>query len=62
MSLRILSRQFISYNGMLYKRVPDGVHLICVDRDEARELMEIIHKGVCGPHINKTILAKNIAR
>ena len=35
MSLRMLSRQFINYNGMLYKRAPTGVHLRCVDKDEA---------------------------
>ena len=34
-SLRMLSRQFISYNGILYKREPIGVHLRCVDKDEA---------------------------
>ena len=46
MSLKMLSRQFISYNGMLYKRAPTGVHLRCVDKNEARKLMQAIHKGV----------------
>ena len=58
----MLSRQFISYNGMLYKRVPIGVHLRCVDKYEAQKLMEEIHEGVYGPHMNEMILAKNIAR
>ena len=44
-SLRMLSRQFISYNGMLYKRASTGVHLRCVDKDEAQKLMEAIHEG-----------------
>ena len=35
MSLRMLSRQFINHNGMLYKRAPTGVHLRCVDKVEA---------------------------
>ena len=33
-----------------------------MDRDKARELIEAIHKGVCGLHMNKTVLAKKIAR
>ena len=62
MSLRMLSRQFISHNGMLYKRVPTGVHLRCVDKDEAQKLMEVIHEGVCRPHMNEIVMAKKIAR
>ena len=61
MSMRMLSRQFINYNRMLYKRAPTGVHLRCVDKDEAQKLMEAIHEGVCGPHMNGTVLAKKIA-
>ena len=62
MSLRMLSRYFIGHDGMLYKRAPTGVHLRCVDKDEARKIMEAIHEGVCGPHMNGTVLAKKIAR
>ena len=61
MSLRMFSPQFISYNGMLYKRAPTRVHLRCVDKDKAQKLMEVIHEGVCGPHMNGTVLAKKIA-
>ena len=61
MSLRMLSRQFINYHGMLYKRMPTGVHLRCVDKDEAQKLMEVVHEGVCRPHMNGIILAKKIA-
>ena len=57
-SLRILSYQFISYNGMLYKKAPTRVHLRCVDKNEAQELTRM----VCGLHLNGTILAKKIAR
>ena len=62
MSLRMLSRQFISYNRMLYKRAPTRVHLRCVDKDEAQKLMETIYEGVCGPQMNGIVLAKKIAR
>ena len=47
---------------MLYKRVPVRVHLRCVDKTEAQRLMEEIYKGVYGPYMNGTILAKKIAR
>ena len=62
MLLRMPSRQFISHNGMLYKRVSTGVHLRCVDKDEAQKLMEAIYEGVCRTHMNGTVLAKKIAR
>ena len=62
MSLRMLSHQFINHNRMLYKRAPTGVHLRCVEKDESHKLMDAIHEGVCGPHMNGTMLAKKIAR
>ena len=61
MSLRMLSRQFLSYNGMLYKRVLTRVHLRCVDKDEAHQLMEAVHEGVCDTHMNEIVLAKKTA-
>ena len=57
----MLSRQFISYNEMLYKRASTGVHLRCMDKDEAQKLMEEVHEGVFGPHMSGIILAKKIA-
>ena len=62
MSLRMLSCQFISYNRILYKRAPTRVHLMCVDKDEDHQLIEEVHEGVYGPHMNGTVLAKKIAR
>ena len=46
---------------MLYKRMPTGVHLRCVGEEEAQKLMEAIHEGVCGPHMNDIVLANKIA-
>ena len=46
---------------MLYKRAPSGVHLRCVNKDEAQKIMEEVHEGFYSPHINGTILAKKIA-
>ena len=42
--------------------MPTGVHLRCVDKDEAQKLMEVVHEGVCRPHMNGTVLTKKIAR
>ena len=61
MSLRMLSRHFITYQEMLYKRMATGVHLRCVDKDEAQKLIEVVHKGVYRAHMNGTVLAKKIA-
>ena len=62
MSLRMLSPQFISFQGMLYKIMPTGVHLRCVDKNKAQKLIEAVHEGVCGVHMNGMVLAKKIAR
>ena len=61
-SLKILSRQFISHLSMLYKRMPTGMHLRCVDKEEAQTIMEAMHASVCGSHMNGTVLAKKITR
>ena len=60
-SLRFMSQQFIIHKGMLYKRMPTGVHLRCIGKEEAQKLMEAIHEGVCGPHMNGMVLVKKVA-
>ena len=35
----------------LYRRRPNGVKLKCVSREEVKELLAEIHKGMCGSHI-----------
>ena len=62
MPLKVLSRQFINYLGMLYKRMPTGIHLRFVDKEEAQTIMETVHAGVYGPYMNETVLAKKITR
>ena len=42
--------------------MPIGVHLRCVDKDEAQKLIEAVYEGVYGTHMNGTVLAKKIAR
>ena len=58
----MLSWQFINFQGMLYKRMPIGVHLRCMDKNEAHKLIVAVHEGVYGVHMNGTVLAKKIAR
>ena len=58
----MLSQQFISFQGMLYKRMPTRVHLRCVDKNEAQKFIEVVNEGVCGVHMNGMALAKKIAR
>ena len=42
--------------------MPTGVYLRYVDKNEAQKLIEVVHEGVCGVHMNGTVLAKKIAR
>ncbi|XP_015162027.1 uncharacterized protein K02A2.6-like [Solanum tuberosum] len=51
------------FNGeVLYKRTPDLGLLRCVDAAEATKLLEEVHAGVCGTHMNRFTLAKKILR
>ena len=47
---------------MLYKRMPTDMHLRCVHKNEAQKLIEAMHEGVCGVHMNGPVMAKKIAR
>ena len=60
--LRKLVAQFISFEGVLYKRMLDGTQLRCIDEKEAEEVMQEIHAGECGTHMNGLALAKKIMR
>ncbi|XP_070002915.1 uncharacterized protein [Nicotiana sylvestris] len=51
-TLRRLSNHFFHSGGNLYRRTPDLVLLRCVDAKEASKLLEEIHAGICGPHMN----------
>ncbi|XP_015159543.1 uncharacterized protein K02A2.6-like [Solanum tuberosum] len=52
----------IFLNGeVLYKRTPDLGLLRCVDAAEATKLLEEVHAGVCGMHMNGFTLAKKIS-
>ncbi|PKI59074.1 hypothetical protein CRG98_020529 [Punica granatum] len=44
----------------LYRRSFDATLLRCVDENEAQRLMEEVHEGNCGPHMNGLMLAKKL--
>ncbi|XP_070036282.1 uncharacterized protein [Nicotiana tomentosiformis] len=54
-----LSNHFFQSGGILYRRTPDLGLIRYVDAKEASKLLEAIHSGTCGPHMNGFVLAKN---
>ena len=61
-TLRLLATQYVLCGSVLYRRSYDGVHLRCVDKEEMEKLIKEVHQGVCGPHMNGRMLAKNIVQ
>ncbi|XP_070025961.1 uncharacterized protein [Nicotiana sylvestris] len=58
--LRRLSNHFFHSGGNLYRRTPDLGLLRCVDAKEASNLLEDVHAGTYGSHMNGFFLAKKI--
>ncbi|XP_058217334.1 uncharacterized protein LOC131328405 [Rhododendron vialii] len=61
-ALQRMAAQYIICGGILYRRSHCGMHKLCIYGAEARRVMEEIHEGVCGPHMNGMMLAKKILR
>ena len=40
----------------------DSIHLHCLKKEEAKKVMEEVHQGICGPHMNGRMLAKKILK
>ena len=57
-TIRRLANGFFFSRDVLYKRTLDLNLLICVDAEEAEKIMNEVHAGVCGPHMNGYVLAK----
>jgi hypothetical protein len=45
------SRMYYLIDGVLYRQCANGMIMKCISREEGIELIEDIHKGVCGSHI-----------
>ncbi|XP_070022109.1 uncharacterized protein [Nicotiana sylvestris] len=61
-TLRRLSNHFFQRERNLYRGTPDLGLLRCVDAKEASKILEDVHAGTCGPHMNSFVLAKKILR
>ncbi|XP_070046487.1 uncharacterized protein [Nicotiana tomentosiformis] len=60
--IRRLANSFFLSGEVLYKRTLDLNLLRCVDAKEAEKIMNEVHSGVCGLHMNGYVLAKKILR
>ena len=54
--------RFMILNYTLYKRGFSMPYLKCVDEDEAKYILEEIHKGVCGDHVGPRSLVSKVIR
>ncbi|RVW63637.1 Retrovirus-related Pol polyprotein from transposon 412 [Vitis vinifera] len=61
-ALRQLATRFVVCGDALYRRSPDGLLLLCLDRASADRVMREVHAGVCGPHMGGHMLARKIMR
>ncbi|XP_077219730.1 uncharacterized protein LOC143853922 [Tasmannia lanceolata] len=61
-SLQKLAANFIICGEELYRRSFDGIQLLCIDEDQATELIEQTREGDCGPHMNGKMLSRKILR
>ncbi|PKI41994.1 hypothetical protein CRG98_037612 [Punica granatum] len=61
-TLRRIATHFFLSGATLYRRSFDATLLRCVDGNEAQRLMEEVHEGNCGPHMNGSMLAKKLMR
>ena len=50
-ALRHLVAGFVVCGDGLYRRLPDGMLLLCLDRASIDQVMGEVHVGVCGPHM-----------
>ncbi|PKI75907.1 hypothetical protein CRG98_003706 [Punica granatum] len=61
-TLRLLATHYFLSGETLYRRSLDATLLRCVDGQEAQRLIQEVHGGSCGPHMNGLMLAKKIMR
>ncbi|RVW26198.1 Retrovirus-related Pol polyprotein from transposon 17.6 [Vitis vinifera] len=61
-ALRQLATRFVICGETLYRRSPEGMLLLCLDRASADRVMREVHAGVCGPHMGGHMLARKIMR
>ena len=60
--IRRLSTNYIIYGERLYRRLYDGIHLLCIIAKEAHEIIEEVHESSYGPHKKVHMLSRKIMR
>ena len=50
-ALRQLATQFVIYGKTLYRRLDDGMLLLCLNRTSVDLVMREVHARVCGPYM-----------
>ena len=61
-ALRHLAARFFVCADALYRRSPDGLLLLCLDRASIDRAMREVHVGICGPHMKGHMLTCKIMR
>jgi hypothetical protein len=58
------AKSYVLVGHMLYRRgATSGVLMKCVPREEGKDILEVIHKGVCGNHASsRTLVSKAFRR
>ena len=62
LAIQKLASQYVILKEELYKRQANGIQLKCLRKEEAQKVMEEVHAGVCGPHMNGLNLSRKIVR
>ena len=61
LTIRRLSTNYIICGERLYRRLYDGIHLLCVTTKEAQQIIEEVESSY-GPHMNAHMLSRKIMR
>ena len=61
-ALTHLATRFVVCGDALYKRSPDGMLLLCLDRASTDQVMGEVHAGVYSPHMGGYMLTHKIMR
>ena len=59
-SLHRMANRYIIVGGTLFRRGFNGKLLCCLTNDEAYKVVEEVHSGAYGGHVNGLMLAKKI--
>ena len=56
LTIRRLSTNYIICGEKLYIRSYDGIHLLCMNTEEAQQIIKEVHESSYGPHMNAHML------